>query len=192
ADHGLVWRQSRVSVAHPEDDGPAVLLRRSFDETAAELGDDGPAYRGLVAPFLGDPHDLLADLLAPLGVPRRPVEMVRFGLVGLRSAVGLGRRFRGVRARSLVAGCAAHAILPLERAITGAIAVLFFFSAHVEDWPVAAGGSQAIPRALAGLLGTLGGTIQTGVRVRTLADLPPARVYLFDTDPAQLAAIAGP
>jgi len=29
------------------------------------------------------------------------------------------------------------------------------------------------------------------VRVRSLADLPPARVYLFDTDPRQLASIAG-
>jgi phytoene dehydrogenase-like protein len=39
-------------------------------------------------------------------------------------------------------------------------------------------------------LRSLGGRIQTGVTVRGLGDLPPARAYLFDTSPAQLAAIA--
>ncbi len=69
---------------------------------------------------------------------------------------------------------------------------MFLLAAHVEDWPIAAGGSQAIASAMASLLRSLGGEIQTGVRVRSLADLPAARVYLFDTSPAQLAEIAGP
>jgi phytoene dehydrogenase-like protein len=69
---------------------------------------------------------------------------------------------------------------------------MFLITGHVEPWPVAAGGSQAIARALAGVLGAAGGRIETGIRVRSLADLPPARVYLFDTSPAQLADIAGP
>jgi phytoene dehydrogenase-like protein len=55
---------------------------------------------------------------------------------------------------------------------------------------VAAGGSQAIARALAGVLASLGGRIETGVRVRSLADLPAARVYLFDTSPVQLIETA--
>ena len=37
----------------------------------------------------------------------------------------------------------------------------------------------------------LGGEIRTDVTVRSLADLPPHRVALFDTNPAQLASIAG-
>jgi phytoene dehydrogenase-like protein len=57
---------------------------------------------------------------------------------------------------------------------------------------VAAGGSQAITGALASLLRSLGGRIQTDAPVRSLADLPPARLYLFDTSPDQLAGIAGP
>lgn len=192
ADHGLRWLRPRASVAHPLDDGPAVLLRRSLDETAAELDDDGRAYRRLVAPFLADPHGLLADALAPLGIPRHPLLMLRFGLRGIRSAVGLARRFRGARARALLAGCAAHSILPLDRAFTGALGLMFLFLGHVDDWPVAEGGSHAITRALASLLRSLGGRIETGVRVRSLADLPAARLYLFDTSPAQLADIAGP
>jgi phytoene dehydrogenase-like protein len=118
--------------------------------------------------------------------------MLRFGLAGLRSATGLARRFTGPRARALLAGCAAHSILPLDRAVSGAVGLMFLITGHVEAWPVAAGGSHAIARALAGVLAASGGTITTGVRVRSLADLPPARVYLFDTSPAQLAAIAEP
>jgi phytoene dehydrogenase-like protein len=192
AEHGLTWLRPRASVAHPLDGEPALILRRSLDDTAGELGGDARAYRRLIAPFLADPHGLLADALAPLRIPRHPLLMLRFGLRAIRSAAGLARRFDGDRARALLAGCAAHSILPLERAVSGAVGLLFLVAGHVEDWPVAAGGSGAIARALASLLAAHGGRIETGRRVRTLADLPAARVFLFDTSPAQLADIAGP
>jgi len=192
AEHGLTWIRPRASVAHPLDGEPAVLLRRSLDDTSQELAGDARAYRRLVAPFLADPHGLLEDALAPLRFPRHPLLMLRFGLRAIRSAAGLARRFDGGRARALLAGCAGHSILPLERALSGAVGLLFLISGHVEDWPVAAGGSGAIARALASLFGSLGGRIETGRHVRSLADLPAARVFLFDTSPAQLADIAGP
>ena len=192
AEHGLRWLQPPASVAHPLDDRPAVLLVRSLAETCAQLGGDARAYERLVAPFLDDPHGLLGDALGPLGLPRHPLRMLQFGWRGLRSAKGLARRFETTEARALLAGCAGHAILPLERAVTAAVGLMFLITGHVEAWPVAAGGSQAIARALAGVLAASGGTIETGVQVRALADLPPAKVYLFDTSPAQLATIAGP
>lgn len=192
ADHGLRWIKPPISVAHPLDDQPAVLLRRSLDETAVALGDDATAYRKLLAPFLRDPHGVFADALAPFKFPRHPLLMMRFGLRGLRSAVGLAKRFRDPRARALLAGCAAHSILPLDRALSGAVGLVFLLAGHVEEWPVAEGGSSAIARALASMLRGKGGRIETGVHVRSLADLPPARVYLFDTSPAQLATIAEP
>jgi phytoene dehydrogenase-like protein len=192
ADHGLRWIRPPASVAHPLDDRPAVMLRRSLADTAHELGPDARAYRRLIEPFLADPHGLLADALAPLGIPRHPLLMLRFGLRALRSATGLARRFDDAPARALLAGCAAHSILPLERATTAAIGLIFLIAGHVEDWPVPAGGSHAIARALAGVLQAAGGRIETAVHVRSLADLPPARVYLFDTSPDQLAAIAEP
>jgi len=193
AEHGLRWIHPSASVAHPLDDQPAVLLRRSLDDTAAELGEDGDTYRKLFAPFLRDPHGLLADLMGPLRIPAHPLRMARFGLPGLLPARAfLKARFRGARARAVLAGCAAHSILPLERPLTAAVALLFALTAHVEDWPVAAGGSQAIADALAGYLRTLGGRIETGAPVQHLADLPAARVALLDTSPAQLAAICEP
>ncbi len=192
AEHGLTWLRPKASVAHPLDDGPAVLLRTSLSETLAELGEDGPSYERLVAPFLKNPHGLLYDALAPLGLPRHPFLMLRFGWHAIRSAIGLAKRFSGTRARALFGGCAAHSILPLDQPLTAAIALMFLVTAHVEAWPVAKGGSRAIAGALASLLRAHGGTIETGRFVRSAADLPPARLYLFDTSPAQLEKIAGP
>ena len=189
AEHGLRWIQPRASVAHPLDDGPAVLLYKSLAETVAQLGRDALSYRHLIQPFLDDVQPLMADAFAPLGIPSHPLLLARFGLRAVRSAVGLARRFETPQARALLAGCAAHSILPLERSPTAAVALMFLLTAHTEEWPVAAGGSRAITDALASLLRSLGGSIQTGVMVTSAAQLPPARVYLFDTNPAQLARI---
>lgn len=190
ADHGLRWIHPPASVAHPLDDQPAVLLRRELASTAAELGEDADSYRALFAPFLRQPHELLEDLLGPLRLPKHPLAMARFGLPGLLPAtLALRGRFRGVRARAVLAGCAAHSILPLDWPLTAAVGMIFALAAHVTDWPVAAAGSQAIAEALASYLRSLGGRIDTGVRVRNMTDIPPARVVLFDTSPAQLADI---
>jgi phytoene dehydrogenase-like protein len=189
-EHGLRWIHPPASVAHPLDGEPAVLLRRSVSETARELETDARAYERLFAPFLYEPHELLADLLGPLRIPRHPIRLARFGLQGLLPATGwLRARFRGRRARALLAGCAAHAVLPLELPLTAAVGLILALTGHIEDWPVAAGGSQAIGRALASYLKTLGGRIETGRYVGTSDDLPPARAVLFDTSPAQLADI---
>jgi phytoene dehydrogenase-like protein len=190
--HGLRWLRPAISVAHPLDGAPAVMLTRSLDETAEQLGGDARAYRKLLAPFLGDPHGLLGDALAPLGIPRHPFKMLRFGLLGMRSALGLARRFDGVAARALLGGCAAHSILPFDRSFTAALSLMFLLTGHVEDWPVAEGGSAAIARALASLLTSLGGSVETGRMIRSLGELPAAKVYLFDTSPAQLATLGEP
>jgi len=192
AEHGLVWRHPRASVAHPLDDGAAVMLRRSLDETARGLGRDGRAWARLVGPFVGDAHALLADALAPLRWPAHPLLFARFGVRALWSANRLARLcFREERARALLAGCAGHAVLPLGQPLTAAMGVLFAITAHAVDWPVAEGGSHAIWRALASYLRSLGGRIETGRRVERLAELEGARVVLFDTSPDQLARIAG-
>lgn len=193
AEHGLTWIKPAASVAHPLDDAPAVMLWPSLERTAQELGEDAAAYARLLRPFVNAPHELLADVLGPLRIPRHPLRLMRFGLLALRSAVGLGRaRFRGERARALWAGCAAHAIQPLEHGLTAALGLLFLLAGHIEPWPVAQGGSAAIAAALVSLLKRLGGEVRLGVRVAALTELPPARVYLFDTSPDQLAAIAAP
>lgn len=192
-EHGLVWRSGAYSFAHPLDDQPAVLVSRSVEETAARLGVDDAAYRRVLRPYLGKPHAFMKDALAPLGMPSNPLRLARFGLIGLQGAVGFGERtFEGEAARALLAGCAAHSILPLERRLTAALGLMFAITSHIEDWPVAEGGSAAITGALESLLRSLGGEVRCGVEVKTLADLPPARAYLFDTTPRALARICEP
>ncbi len=190
SDHGLEWILPPASVAHPLDDQPAVMLYKGLDETGDTIGEDAPAWRSLMAPFLPRSHELLSDILGPLSIPRHPFLLARFGLPGLRSAVGFAKgKFRGERAQALFAGCAAHSILPLEKPLTAAVGIMFALSAHMENWPVARGGSAAIAAALASYFRSLGGTIECSRRVTHAGGLPAARVYLFDTDPVQLASI---
>jgi len=68
---------------------------------------------------------------------------------------------------------------------------MLMLAGHAKGWPIAKGGSQNIVSALLAELASLGGTLETGRWIRSLADLPKARVYLFDTSPSALVSIAG-
>ena len=190
---GLSWVHPELPVAHPFPDGSAAVLARSVAETARSLGRDDGAYRRLLRPFLGRWDGLAADVLrAPLaGWPREPLLYARFGLLAGLPAAALARVFAGQRARGLLAGLAGHATAPLTSPLTGGIALMFALAAHDVGWPFPRGGTQAISDALAALLLSLGGKIETEHRVRALGELPSAHAYLFDTDPAEAAAIAG-
>ena len=194
-EHGLEWIHPSAPVAHPMDDGTAVLIERSVEETAAGLGADGKAYRRLMGPLAAGWSRLADDLLGPLGplsIPRHPVSLARFGMNAIRSARGLAEsRFEGERARAVFAGIAGHAILPLERPATAAIALVLGTLTHAVGWPLPRGGSQRIADALASYLRSLGGQIATGSPVESLDRVPPARAILFDVTPRQLLKIAG-
>jgi phytoene dehydrogenase-like protein len=86
---------------------------------------------------------------------------------------------------------AAHAIQPLSNLTTSAIGLVLLIAAHRGGWPLPRGGSQAIADALVAHFVALGGRVETGVYVRSLAQLPPARAVLLDVTPAQLLQIAG-
>ncbi|MFO0797925.1 MAG: NAD(P)/FAD-dependent oxidoreductase [Gemmataceae bacterium] len=191
--YGLEWLHPPVPFAHPLDGGTAAVFRRSVDDTAAGLGEDADAYRRLLTPLVRAADGLFADLLGPpFTIPRHPLAALRFGLPGLRSGRGFAEAyFKTLEARALWAGVAAHAILPLESRPGGAVALMLGLAGHAHGWPVARGGAQALTDALAGYFRSLGGEMETGRWVKSLADLPPARAVLFDTSPRQLLAIAG-
>ncbi|MGW4227984.1 phytoene desaturase family protein [Streptomyces sp. NPDC004980] len=194
ARHGLEWLQPELALAHPFPDGSAAVLTRSVGESAMSLGpQDAGAYRRMVEPYTGHWDTLAADFLRTPwdGLPRDPYRWVRFGLDALPPATFLSRRFRGAKARGLIAGLAAHAIAPTSGIATSGIALLFALAAHAKGWPVPRGGSQAISDALASYLREQGGTIRTGAEVKRLDELPPARAYVFDTSPTAMARIAG-
>src|ERR1700688_1756549 len=51
SDYGLQWIHSPAPVAHPLDDGTAVVLERDLAEAKSSLGEDGEAWGELVQPF---------------------------------------------------------------------------------------------------------------------------------------------
>ncbi|MEU6343816.1 NAD(P)/FAD-dependent oxidoreductase [Streptomyces sp. NPDC046977] len=194
AAHGLEWLHPELPLAHPFGDGTAAVLARSVGATAASLGPrDAGTYRRLLAPYIGRWDTLAHDFLRPpwQGLPRDPLGFARFGLTGLPPVALLARRFRDPKARGLLAGLAAHTVAPLTSPLTGAIALMFAIAAHEVGWPLPRGGSQSLSDALASYLRELGGTVHTGVMVRKIDELPPARAYVFDTSPTALARIAG-
>ncbi len=192
AEHGLEWIQPSLPLAHPMDDGTAVIVDRSVDKTAANLGEDGKRYAALMAPFVADWPKLDSFLLGPLSFPNHPFAAARFGLHALRSASGIARsNFRGARARAVFAGIAAHSLLPLEQMPSGAFGLVLGITTHAVGWPFARGGSQNLANALASYLRSLGGEIVTGMPVESLEQLPPSRVVLCEVSPRQLLGIAG-
>ncbi len=190
--HGLEWIYPPAELAHPLDDGSAVIVERSVDATGQGLGADASAYRRLMGPLVANYEKLLSEFLGPLRFPRYPLALMMFGLPALMPATLLARVvFRGEPARAVFAGIAAHAIMPLDTIATSAFGLMLGLLAHAVGWPMPRGGSQKIADALASYLGTLGGEITTGHTVTTLNELPPARAILLDVTPRQLLRIAG-
>jgi len=189
--HGLNWIHPPGALAHPLDDGSAVLITRDLQATADQLEQDAKPYLSLFGPLVSRWQGLLAEILGPFRVPRRPLLMARFGLLAIQSARGLAvGRFRRAGARALLAGLGAHSMLPLESPVSAAAGLMLGILAHAVGWPMAAGGSQKIADALAGLLRSMGGTIVTGRRISSLDALPSTRATFFDTSPVELIRIA--
>lgn len=192
SEHGLEWVHPPAPVAHPLNDGTAVMLERSVDETADGLEPDAASYRKLFEPLVRDWGKLCTDIIGPLRLPRHPMMTARFGLLGFRSAVSVAQsRFKGERARALFAGSAAHSVLPLERPVSAAVGLVLGASGHAVGWPMPRGGAQRIADALASHLTSLGGRIETDTMVEDLEDAPDASVTLLDITPRQVVRIAG-
>jgi phytoene dehydrogenase-like protein len=179
------WVHPDAPVAHPLDDGTAVVLERSLDATAASLGDDAGAYGRLIAPFV-DAWAVIAAL--------KPIASLRqLGLAPVSAALAQARmlaesRFGGERARALFAGNAAHSMLPLERRPSAGFAIALLTMGHAIGWPFPRGGATMLTEALTARLADVGGTLVTGAPVD---DLPEADLVLADVAPRELARIAG-
>jgi phytoene dehydrogenase-like protein len=191
---GLSWRHPEIAMAHPLDHGEVAVLHRDLDRTAAGLGEaDGAMWRRWLDRPSRRFDDLADDLLKPLlGVPRHPSVTIPFGLRSLLPATVALRSFATEPAKALIAGAAAHAVRPLGAPGTAAVGLSLLAAGHAAGWPVAAGGSATIARALVGALEDVGGEVVTGVRVGAITDVPPCRALLLDTSPRAAAAIAAP
>jgi phytoene dehydrogenase-like protein len=191
-EHGLEWVHPQSPLAHPLDDGTAVMLERSVDATSRNLGRDASAYRRLMGPLVRGWSKIEAPVLGPLRVPRHPIALARFGLAGVLPATWVAHLFfKGERARALFAGLVSHSILPLERPPSAGFGLTLGILGHAVGWPMARGGSIQLANALASYLRSLGGEIVTRQRVDSLDNLPRSGAVLLDVTPRQLLQIAG-
>lgn len=190
--HGLDWAFPPAPLAHPLDDGSAVMLHHSLEETAHSLGADGDGYQRLMGDLVARWQDLLRDAFAPPGIPKHPVFFAKFGMRAIRPATSLARAyFKTEHSRALFAGLAAHSMLPLEKLTTSAVALVLAVAGHAIGWPFAHGGSQQLTNALVKYLESLGGRVLTNCYVESLEQLPPVRTTLLDVTPRQLIRMSG-
>lgn len=189
--YGFEPLQPGAPFAHPLDDGGAVVVEQSIATTVDGLTRaDGAAYRRLFDPFVRRADDVMEALLGPPGF-RHPLLMARIAPIAIRSAKGLASRFTDARTRAMVAGVAAHAIVPLDFAGTAGYTLGLGVAAHGYGWPIARGGSQRLADAMVAYLSSLGGEVVTGHAVTSLDELPPSRAILCDVSPSQFLALAG-
>src|ERR1700674_2732966 len=160
--HGLQWIHSPAPLAHPCDDGTAVILERDLHDAESVLGPDGKRWRRLMQPFVQHWSDLSTEILRPLRVfTRHPFLLARFGMAAFPSAKMLAHLFRSERTKALFAGLAAHSFLSLDDPLSAAFGVILGAAAHGVGWPIPKGGAQSITNALCSHLGSLGGTVKT-------------------------------
>jgi phytoene dehydrogenase-like protein len=187
---GLDWVAPAAVVAHPLDDGTAVVLETDLD--GVDLGADTTAYRRLVEPIVRGWDAAEALVLGPFPPPLAALRALpRFGsatrvaLADARSAAE--STFETGRARALFAGLAAHSMLPLERRPSAGFALALAVCGHVDGWGFPRGGAQAITDALLSELRRTGGELHTASPVE---EIPAVDVVLADVVPAELRRIA--
>jgi phytoene dehydrogenase-like protein len=193
-DHGLEWIHPSAPLAHPLDDGTAVMLERDLGAAEAALGEDGKPWRKLVGPFAERWSALAPEILRPVHLlTRHPLLLAHLGLVGFPSAIAIAEhRFRNARTKALFAGLAAHSILGLDEPLSASFGVTLGATAHAVGWPIPRGGAQSITNALCGYLASLGGTVHASTRIESLAALDKDKydVTLCDVTPRQLLRLA--
>ncbi len=192
ADYGLKWIQPDLPLAHPLDDGRAVVMYADVEATAQTLGQDARAWRSYFGPMVTAWDELGADVLTPLRMPKHPVLFAQFALrAGWPADLVAKTLFRTETAQALFAGMAAHAIQPLGHLLTASFGLMLGVLGQAVGWPFPAGGAQAIPDAMTAYLRALGGEVVAGWMVTDLAELPPAPLTFLDISPRSFLHLAG-
>src|SRR6202007_2400335 len=64
--HGLEWIHSPAAVAHPLDNGTAVVLEGDLDRTGDALGQDSNSWQTLMRPFVEHWKEFAPEILRPV------------------------------------------------------------------------------------------------------------------------------
>lgn len=192
AAHGLEWGFTEVEFSHPLDGGRGATALRSVVETSLGLGADADSYRRFFSPVASRMPTVADEFLQSLiHIPRHPVHLATLGMRAALPAAAVARLFRTEEAKALWAGVAAHTFGPFDLPLSAAIGTSLASAAHYFGWPVAIGGSGTITEAMASLLRSLGGRIETGRRIDDVRDLGTPDILMLDTGPEEANRIAG-
>ena len=141
---GLRWITPPAVMAHPFEDGSAIVLRRDVGETVASLGGAaGSGWERAMAQLLPHATTLVETVLAPLPPVAGPLRMAaslrRDGLdwarrlLGSVEALGLEIFAGDRRATAWLSGSAQHSGLPPSTAGSGAFGLLLQLLGHATD-----------------------------------------------------------
>ncbi|HEX6424241.1 MAG TPA: NAD(P)/FAD-dependent oxidoreductase [Acidimicrobiales bacterium] len=177
--HGLRWAHAPAVVAHPVADGPAALLHRSPEATAAALDRDAPgdgsAWLELAERWDRQGRAVLRALLGPFPPVRAGVAAL--ARIGRRDLLPLARflalpvrrlaeeQFRGRSAGLLLAGNALHADVPPDAAPSGFLGWMLASLAQDVGFPAPVGGAGELAAALVRRLRHAGGQVVCDARV---------------------------
>ncbi|MGW8564994.1 phytoene desaturase family protein [Isoptericola sp. NPDC055881] len=203
---GVAYRDLDRTVDRLGTDGPAWR---------ALMGPLAAQWEAVVALAMGDHRSVPPGVLDAADPARAVLAAARFGLgLAEQGTYAWDARFTQEAAPALLTGIAAHTIVPLPSLSGAGTSLLLGALAHATPrrpgagsgagsqagsaelafdggWAIPRGGSGAITAALVADLEAHGGTVVTGHRVRTPADVPAARVVLFDTSPRTLLDVVG-
>src|SRR5215469_1777024 len=162
ASHGLEWIHGGAPLAHPLDDGTAVVLEQDLDAAEWAFGADGKAWRGVVEAPAKNWKAFATEVLGPvLHLPRHPWLLGRFGMNALLPATVFSQlHFKSARTRAIFAGLSAHSFLSLDEPLSAAVGLVLAVAGHAVGWPVPRGGAQAVTDAMSGYLRELGGEVR--------------------------------
>jgi phytoene dehydrogenase-like protein len=195
ADYGLNWVNSPAAIVHPLDDGTAVTVYKSIEETADNLDSiDKKAYIKLMTPLARHFQNLINEIMYFPKIPlRHPFLMLNFGRYAMLSARGLAENsFKGKRAKAFIGGMGVHSIMNMNKASSAASGLMLAVAAHVNGWPIPQGGAQKITDAMAAYFKSLGGNVILNSEITSLEQLPVHDILLADITPGQFLKMTSP
>ncbi len=180
--HGVQWVNPATVVAHPFEDGRAIVLHRDVEATADSLGAAGAAWRAAMGELLPIADPLARTILSPLPPVRGVAPVVR-GLgrdlvlwarrmLSSVQALGLELFDGDRRATAWLSASAQHSGLPPTTTVSGAFGLLLQLVGHSHGWPLPRGGMSRIVDALLAMA--------TGAGAQVRCDAPVEQIVVRD------------
>jgi phytoene dehydrogenase-like protein len=171
-DLDVDWIFPEAIVAHPFDDGGAIVLHRDVGPAAAR------GWETALAQLLPHAKTLVETILSPLPPAIGPLRLAaawrRDGLTWVRrmlgsiEALGLDVFDGDRRATAWLSGSAQHSGLPPSTAGSGAFGLLLQVLGHSHGWPLARGGMGTVAAALTARAEAEGARIRCDAHVESV------------------------